>query len=951
MMVSDQLIKIFNFISCNYPEPWQIGFQNPMTEMMRGIIDLHHDIFAFLTLVLIFVSAILFSIIMLFAEKNTKQYQYLCTVGPLLYFAKNKLTMTKAFGQACWEVFVHGTFGKRDDEALFTKISAELANAGTFRFHNIMKFHTKHNWTHNTTLEIVWTIVPTLILLFIATPSFALIYAMDEILDPAITVRIIGKQWYWTYDISVKYTGQYPFLFGLRESSEDERYWCKEAFQPFDPGFVFQMSDLRRFDYPVFCDLDSDGYPIPREPKTKLEVIEKQFYAFNQYILSDKLNIRTPYSLRHGATRPVIDGKYDLVDLSKYGQYNKQVNPEQIHSGTLGYNVVALVPGTGRIEIYKEWNGSTRVGNQKILIPLLYSVLNDKTRTLNTESMINYRMPRMHDIPVPLLRSNYDYTKQNYYFPLQSKPDLLQELSALDYVVSRFQRLSFYLNVCEDAIKAELMAQRTCALKAQLRAELIDSQEHLHNLTAYICIFKSALLNSVIPLLKRQESELKLPYMSEEIGNQILALSTSDLAMQLHAARTNHILEAAKAHQDIYIDYGRVKREVRDKAGYVSYIMTEPAYPDFNIATRLTVSFPTTPYGDRGFDLPYQYYDSYLLPEDSLQPGQFRLLEVDAGLEIPHKTNIRLLVTAGDVLHSWALPSCGIKVDAIPGRLNEQFLNIIQDGILYGQCSEICGVNHGFMPIKVSVFSLYEYTEKLKNYIRRSGYKNIHITPEQEFYQMLMLRKLQALYNYKDDDLLSLARTIYLSPNSQLHSFMECNYPMAKHYAGLVDYATQWIVGTVEGHADPVIELQQIHEYLRSIFSPEELKQYTLPTLDDVIKSQQKACFVATNDPIDPLNLYSPDVYSDLPDELKSDEYLVEKLRDAYETYFYYHRRNADIVVKSYKRSWTEKQKKFEAAQALNVIQKLLTLLNQRAYCEAVILQNHAKTVLKISNN
>jgi cytochrome c oxidase subunit 1 len=94
-------------------------------------------------------------------------------------------------------------------------------------------------------------------------------------------------------------------------------------------------------------------------------------------------------------------------------------------------------------------------------------------------------------------------------------------------------------------------------------------------------------------------------------------------------------------------------------------------------------------------------FDSYIVNEDDLQLGSLRLLEVDNKLIIPIKTNIRLLITSADVLHSWAIPSFGIKMDACPGRLNQVFLHVLDEGIYYGQCSELCGVNHGFMPVVV----------------------------------------------------------------------------------------------------------------------------------------------------------------------------------------------------------------------------------------------------------
>lgn len=98
-------------------------------------------------------------------------------------------------------------------------------------------------------------------------------------------------------------------------------------------------------------------------------------------------------------------------------------------------------------------------------------------------------------------------------------------------------------------------------------------------------------------------------------------------------------------------------------------------------------------------------FDSYMINTDDLTFGALRLLEVDNRIVLPTNTHIRLLITASDVLHSWAIPSFGIKVDACPGRLSQASLFIKREGVFYGQCSEICGINHGFMPIVVKSIS------------------------------------------------------------------------------------------------------------------------------------------------------------------------------------------------------------------------------------------------------
>ena len=102
-------------------------------------------------------------------------------------------------------------------------------------------------------------------------------------------------------------------------------------------------------------------------------------------------------------------------------------------------------------------------------------------------------------------------------------------------------------------------------------------------------------------------------------------------------------------------------------------------------------------------------FDSYIVQEDDLAFGSLRLLEVDNRVVVPTNTHVRVIVTAADVLHCWAVPSFGFKIDACPGRLNQSSIFVQREGVYYGQCSEICGVNHGFMPIVVEAVSLDNY--------------------------------------------------------------------------------------------------------------------------------------------------------------------------------------------------------------------------------------------------
>lgn len=106
-------------------------------------------------------------------------------------------------------------------------------------------------------------------------------------------------------------------------------------------------------------------------------------------------------------------------------------------------------------------------------------------------------------------------------------------------------------------------------------------------------------------------------------------------------------------------------------------------------------------------------FESYVIPDDLLEEGQLRLLDTDTSVVVPVDLHIRFVVTAADVIHDFAIPSLGIKIDATPGRLNQVSALIQREGVYYGMCSELCGVNHSAMPIKIEAVSLPKYLEWL----------------------------------------------------------------------------------------------------------------------------------------------------------------------------------------------------------------------------------------------
>nr|AGJ84175.1 cytochrome c oxidase subunit II [Prociphilus ligustrifoliae]AGJ84176.1 cytochrome c oxidase subunit II [Prociphilus ligustrifoliae]AGP50173.1 cytochrome c oxidase subunit II [Prociphilus ligustrifoliae] len=107
-------------------------------------------------------------------------------------------------------------------------------------------------------------------------------------------------------------------------------------------------------------------------------------------------------------------------------------------------------------------------------------------------------------------------------------------------------------------------------------------------------------------------------------------------------------------------------------------------------------------------------FESYMI--NNLNNENFRLIEVDNKTIIPFKFNIRLLISSDDVIHSWTIPSLGIKMDAIPGRMNQINIFLNRPGLYFGQCSEICGINHSFMPIQIESIKLNKFIYWIKNF-------------------------------------------------------------------------------------------------------------------------------------------------------------------------------------------------------------------------------------------
>lgn len=142
----------------------------------------------------------------------------------------------------------------------------------------------------------------------------------------------------------------------------------------------------------------------------------------------------------------------------------------------------------------------------------------------------------------------------------------------------------------------------------------------------------------------------------------------------------------------------------------ILYLMDEITDPSLSISTEGHQWYWSYQYPDYlAEDDKLLEFDSYIVPESDLENGGLRMLEVDNKVILPELTHIRFVVTAGDVIHSFASPALGIKCDAYPGRLNQVSVYINREGTFYGQCSEICGILHSSMPIVIESVSLEKF--------------------------------------------------------------------------------------------------------------------------------------------------------------------------------------------------------------------------------------------------
>jgi len=632
-----------------FPTPWQISFQKPATTMMEGIIDLHHDIFTFLVIIIIFFSLMLFTILLNFTNTFIKQIP-------------------------------------------------------------IMKFQSGHGITHNTVLEIIWTIIPTFILLLIATPSFALIYALDEIVEPQVTLRCVGRQWYWTYEYPDTVRGKVlPSLFKentffetpvnnlsnialgvlpklvnspLNEPNEHSYFlsgipadW--EAFRKvilpilysynlFTKGGdsideiieqhinVIMYTFIRKINFPMFFFLD------------KLYLIPKSHYKLGDVSVEERNHLLQSILMEHSNAQ--ADKLFEPLDnfldsfKSVLVYYSKQLsfptNDEiEVTLQKVQESLIKTITRSGDFERFL----LLYVQSQSFFANEYFTVSFRLYGNNQPEELISDIYPD----PVEMPRSFYN---------LQFAIEELIDASGLNVTFSNDIWIYYLPNEYEIYWKF-------------LFPKVLNSlAEKISNIDPFLGLLSYSFSDKILTELR----EVCLTKVNSILNFEKLNQVTIEEVYEIQMNSVVDVLAGTKVFEQFFIDF---------------------CENDWNLQKLLTTNFSLIYKSSEvvNFKIPGFKYDSYLIATEDLPKGSFRLLEVDRRVVLPVQTNIRLLITSYDVIHSWAVPAFGVKVDAIPGRLNEYFLKVNYLGIFYGQCSEICGVNHGFMPIKVEIVTLPYY--------------------------------------------------------------------------------------------------------------------------------------------------------------------------------------------------------------------------------------------------
>ena len=578
-----------------------------------------------------------------------------------------------------------------------------LLMASIYKYSDFFKDHEKIDYvntlsrvTHNNVLEVLWTVFPALILISIVVPSFTLLYFMNAPFNEGgqtkFVLKIVGNQWYWNYEYA---SDQYYF------NTEEEfiNYFNSYAVTDFPIGEwesrtekILSELQLKSGKFMTNLDMELMGCRVFNNVS-----------SFDSYMLDDADVMRlNDYNLD--------DNKLIAKNLIKYvnsfsvSESFNNIEALNLHNADLSANNIInnyleFLTNTyfqffnaNKQEVYEffyklYWEGPNgNDGFYKSFMDVAYDLTSKRYGYLHYVNYSSEKLKYLIDFPymcystedIVELKIKFLYIEvlldflyilggSSQFSHLEDKTDMAYPLYELYKNSGKYRtepHLAALFRLYEVAIAFPTDALLIKAINVNLgflRNFFLDFSEIIVNSQLAVEIATEEFFNLLENFVETESKEFKC--IPAEFGKSSLDFVTS--------FRTR--FSGFKSSYGIY-------------------------YHDYTLEDLIELAEYSADYNK---DLFYNGYKFH------------RLLETDNPVLLPTNVNIKISITAADVIHSWAVPSFGVKVDAIPGRINEAWIYIKFPGIYYGQCSELCGVNHAFMPISVEAVPMSEFEDRL----------------------------------------------------------------------------------------------------------------------------------------------------------------------------------------------------------------------------------------------
>lgn len=601
--------------------------------------------------------------------------------------------------------------------------------------------------THNFMVELVWTITPIVLLLFIVTPSFSLLYAMGEIIEPTLTVKVIGNQWYWSYEFS-----DFAHIVDKPTLEEEENAFYKNMLALTSGWFPAKIARL----FEHYAPLAAKHWAHHRNTIGTFNSLFQEF-DFNKRAYEVK-NAGIPLEEANGRDSIVLHWRkqfdFAYAHLSKFAI--NRVRHSNLH---ISYGCRELIQKGFLGEPLTDWECWEETFKPHVKDLKEYHVVDDMIQIpyLNTfrlwvaEQLVRtYYMPDDHNFQTAARLNILDVQEIREYFA--------RTMTTVRYPFTTEQYDAWLPTVHK--VRANLTSRGTGWINYLNGRPRYYGYTLLNNFKLdwrkYLDVFVSPLMNtasfefspahknSFLYISPTEYRNLSMFMTYKEIFDYSVNCDTiiGEVKSEItrctgdtrpHDTMRHPIWDTLETWEDSETFLAFV--EYKNFRGFRTYRLEGFLVDQFHraflaansthkalffmlkhwnadaakLAANNFIEYATTPY-PADFYATIKY-DSYITNDSDLVEGGYRLLETDIPLVLPINVHIRFLVTSNDVLHSFAVPSLGIKIDATPGRICSVPVYISQVGRYFGQCSEICGTGHAFMPIYIVAVkpSVFEY--------------------------------------------------------------------------------------------------------------------------------------------------------------------------------------------------------------------------------------------------